>query len=78
MIYKFSLEDKAYPLIDKAVDAFTKAREKSYELGLYTEYTVKSLEALSMLRPEEYPENAEMYPVPDFSSNPYLTAGFVD
>jgi len=77
-IYKFSLEDKAYPLIDKAVDAFTKAREKSYELGLYTDYTVKSLDALSTLRPEEYPENAEQYPVPDFSSNPYLTAGFVD
>jgi tetratricopeptide (TPR) repeat protein len=78
MIYQFSLEDKAYPLIDKAVDAFTKAREKSYELGLYTDYTVKSLEALSTLRPEEYPQNAEQYPVPDFSSNPYLTAGFID
>jgi tetratricopeptide (TPR) repeat protein len=77
-IYKFSLEDKAYPLIDKAVDAFTKAREKSYELGLYTDYTVKSLDALVSLRPEEYPENAEQYPVPDFSSNPYLTASFVD
>ena len=76
-IYKFSLEDKAYPLIDKAVEAFGKAREKSDELGLYTDYTVQALDKLAELRPEEYPANAELYPEPDFSTDPYLTADFV-
>lgn len=76
-IYKFGLEDKAYPVIDKAVEAFTSAREKSYELGLYTEYTEKVLGVLSELRPEEYPDNAEQLPPPDYSSNPYSLADFV-
>ncbi len=76
-IYKFGLEDKAYPLVDKAVDAFTKARQKSYELGLYTEYTIDSLNQLSRLRPAEYPANAERTPAPDYTSNPYTTADFV-
>ena len=76
-IYKFGLEDRAYPVIDKAVEAFTSAREKSYELGLYTEYTLKTLDELSQLRPEEYPKSAEQLPAPDYSSNPYFLADFV-
>ena len=75
-IYEFSLQDRAYPLIDKAVEAFTNAREKSYELGLYTEYTSKALAELTKLRPEEYPENAERVPEPNYSSNPYTLADF--
>ena len=75
-IYKFGLEDRAYPLIDKAVDAYTKAREKSYELGLYTEYTRKSLQELTRLRPEEYPAGAERLPAPDYTSNPLSIADF--
>lgn len=76
-IYKFGLEDKAYPLIDKAVDAYTKAREKSYELQLYTTYTRSSLQELSNLRPEEYPPGAERLPEPDYSTNPLAVADFV-
>ena len=76
-IYKFGLQDRAYPLIDKAVEAFSSAREKSYELGLYTDFTNKALVELSRLRPEEYPPNAEVLPVPDYTSNPYTTTGFV-
>jgi len=75
-IYTFTLQDKAYPLVDKAVDAFTQARQKSYELGVYSDYTVKALEELSHLRPEEYPSNAERAPKPDYTSNPYTTADF--
>jgi len=78
LIYKFGLEDKAYPLIDKAVEAFTSARGKSYELGLYTEYTRLALEELSRLRPEEYPASAETVPEPDYTSNPYSTVDFVE
>ena len=76
MIYKFGLQDRAYPLIDKAVEAFSKARSKSYELGLYTDFTNRSLVELSRLRPEEYPPNAELLPEPDYTSNPYTTVGF--
>ena len=78
MIYKFGLEDKAYPLIDKAVEAFTGAREKSYELGLYTDYTQAALDELTRLRPEEYPASAETLPKPEYTSNPYSTVGFVE
>ena len=77
MIYKFGLQDRAYPLIDKAVEAFSSARNKSYELGLYTDFTNRSLVELSRLRPEEYPPNAELLPEPDYTSNPYTTVGFV-
>ena len=77
-IYKFGLEDRAYPLIDKAVEAFTRARSKSYELGLYTEFTRKSLEELTALRPEEYPASAETVPSADYTSNPYTTVDFVE
>ena len=76
-IYKFGLQDRAYPLIDKAVEAFSSARNKSYELGLYTDFTNESLVELSRLRPEEYPPNAELLPEPDYTSNPYTTTGFV-
>jgi tetratricopeptide (TPR) repeat protein len=78
MIYSFGLEDRAYPLIDKAVEAFTRARGKSYELGLYTEYTRKSLEELTALRPEEYPASAETVPEADYTSSPYSTTGYVE
>lgn len=76
-IYKFSLTDRAYPLIEKAVEAFTNARAKSYELGLYTKYTVSSLAELTKLRPEEYPASAEDVPEPTYASNPYTTDDFV-
>ena len=73
-IYKAGLEDRAYPVSDKAVEAFQKAREKSYELGLYTQFTAKAIEGLSALRPEEFPPGAEEYGEPNYISNPYVTA----
>ena len=76
-IYKFTLEDKAYPIVDKAVEAFSKAREKSYELELYTKYTEDTLTELSRLRPEEYPPNVEEIPIPDYTSNPFVTDDFL-
>jgi len=63
-------------VIDKAVEAFTGARNKSYELGLYTDYTQSALSELSRIRPEEYPPNAEALPAPEYTSNPYSTVGF--
>ncbi len=74
-IYKAGLEDRAYPVSDKAVEAFQKAREKSYELGLYTTYTAKAIAGLSALRPEEFPSGAEEYAEPNYTSSPYVTAG---
>ena len=73
-LYKAGLEDRAYPVSDKAVDAFQRAREKSYELGLYTKYTKEAIDGLSAIRPEEFPPGAEEYADPEFISNPYVTA----
>lgn len=73
-LYGAGLQDRAYPVADKAVDAFQKARDKSYELGLYTEYTGKAIEGLSEIRPEEFPPGAEEYAKPEYSSNPYVTS----
>jgi len=73
-LYKAGLEDRAYPVADKAVEGFEKAREKSYELKLYTEYTAKAIAGLSAIRPEEFPPGAEEYASPEYISNPYVTA----
>jgi tetratricopeptide (TPR) repeat protein len=73
-LYKAGLEDRAYPVADKAVDAFQKARDKSYELGLYTPFTAKAIAGLSDIRPEEFPPGAEEYAKPNYTSNPYVTS----
>jgi TolA-binding protein len=53
--YLAALEDKAYAVEEKAVEAYRIAYERAQELKLKNEWTQKTLEALNLLRPAEFP-----------------------
>ncbi len=75
-IYRAGLEDQAFPLIDTAATAFEQALAKSYELGIYNEFTARANALLAELRPKEYPEMAERLGVPDKLSDSFYVADF--
>jgi len=54
-IYNMGIEDRVYPQIEKAVEAYKLALEKSYELTLYNENTEYATRQLGVLRPDEFP-----------------------
>jgi len=68
-LYKMGLEDKAYPNEEKAVQAFSQALQKSYELNLYNENTALAVRQLGVLRPFDYPGLSEDLITPRFTSN---------
>lgn len=68
-LYKMGLEDKAYPNEEKAVQAFTQALQKSYELNLYNENTALAVRQLGVLRPHDYPGLSEDLITPRFTSS---------
>jgi len=63
-LYKLTLEDKAYPQSEKAVEVYRLALERAYELNLYNENTAFSTRRLGELRPKEYPGLREQLPKP--------------
>jgi tetratricopeptide (TPR) repeat protein len=52
--YQMNLEDKAFPNEEKAVQAYTQALGKSYELNLYNENTARAVRQLAAIRPAIY------------------------
>lgn len=75
-IYTMTLEDKAYPQIEKAAAAYSAALEKSYELNLYNENTAMATRRLGVLRPDDFPGLFEMIPEPRYASPSVHTASF--
>ncbi|HZH03473.1 MAG TPA: tetratricopeptide repeat protein, partial [Myxococcaceae bacterium] len=67
-LYRSELENRALPLEEKAAEALEKALAKSYELGLYTEWTLKAQDALNKYRPGSY---GKVVQVPYRSSDSY-------
>jgi len=55
-MYRSELENRAFPLEEKAIEAYEKALDKSYELGIYNEYTLAAQDALNKFKPGEYGE----------------------
>ena len=55
-IYHQELGDRAFPLEERAIEAFDKAAAKAYELGLYDEWLTRSQEALKGYEPNRYAE----------------------
>jgi len=55
-MYRSELENRAFPLEEKAIEAYEKALDKAYELGIYNEYTLAAQEALNRFKPGEYGE----------------------
>ncbi len=58
-IYNMGIEDRVYPQIEKAAEAYKLALEKSYELTLYNENTEFATRRLGELRPDEFPGLSE-------------------
>ena len=56
MIYEAALQEKAFPLEEKAIEAYDKALQKAYELGLYNDWLAKAQEALKVYEPGRFPE----------------------
>jgi hypothetical protein len=53
--YMMGIEDKAYVLEEKAVNAYTLALEKAYQLTIYNDDTAYATRQLGVLRPDDYP-----------------------
>ena len=75
-LYKMGLEDKAYPNEEKAVQAYTQALQKSYELNLYNENTALAVRQLGVLRPHDYPGLSEDLIEPRFTSKSVIESTF--
>jgi tetratricopeptide (TPR) repeat protein len=54
-IYQSALQEKAFPLEEKAIEAYDKALAKAYELGLYNTWLVKTQEALTAYESSRFP-----------------------
>lgn len=68
-LYKMGLEDRAYPQIEKAVEAYKAALGKSYELTLYNENTAFATRRLGELRPDDFPGLYEQVLKPRYTSS---------
>lgn len=56
IMYRTELEDRAFPLEEKAVEAYELALAKSYELGVYNDFTILAQEQINRFMPGEYGE----------------------
>jgi TolA-binding protein len=55
-IYTAELQNMAFPVEEKAIEAFEKALQKAYELGVYNEWTTLAQENLNKYKPGTYPD----------------------
>ena len=58
--YRDELEQLAAPLEDRALDTLQKGLGKAYELGVYTEWTLRAQEDVNALRPGSYPPRSRV------------------
>lgn len=77
--YKMDLEASAYQQEEKAVEAYSVALDKSYELNLYNDKLAFATRRLGELRPEQFPGLEETLMEPNFTSaSGKATQSFVD
>ncbi|MFZ9886449.1 MAG: hypothetical protein ACO3JL_03010 [Myxococcota bacterium] len=57
--YRVVLEDQAYAVEEKAVQAYRTAYERARELKVSNEWTRRTLEGLNRLRPADFPIDKE-------------------
>jgi len=55
-IYTAELQNLAFPVEEKAIEAFEKALSKMYELGIYNEWATTAQENLNKYKPGTYPD----------------------
>lgn len=75
-MYHMALEDKAFPATEKAVNAYSEALKKSYDLNLYNENSAEATRRLGVLRPADFPGLFEQVPAPRFTAPSEFTASF--
>lgn len=61
-VYQSALQDKAFPLEEKAVEALHRALSTAYELGMYNTWLTRAQDALKTYEPTKFPE-AHAYPL---------------
>lgn len=71
-MYRGELENKAFPLEEKAIEALEKALVKSYELSIYNEWTLLAQDKMNKYRPGLY---AKVRDVPYRGAEFFATAG---
>ncbi len=59
-MYRGELENRAFPLEEKAIDAFEKALEKSSQLSVYNEWTLLAQDQLNKFKPGAFLEAHEV------------------
>ncbi len=70
-MYRGELENRAFPLEEKSIEALEKALAKSYELKVYNEWTLLAQERINKYRPGLY---AKVREVPFHGSEFFVTA----
>ena len=75
-MYRMGLEDKAYVQVEKAVNVYSQALAKAYELNLYNENTAYATRRLGELRPDDYPVLDEQLLEPRYTAATKLDLPF--
>ena len=70
-MYRGELENKAFPLEEKAIEGLEKALVKSYELSIYNEWTILAQDKINKYRPGLY---AKVREVPFRGAEFFVTA----
>jgi hypothetical protein len=63
------MEDRVFPQTEKAVEAYSTALNKSFELSLYNDNTAYATRRLGELRPDDFPELLEKVLEPKYTSS---------
>ena len=67
-IYQSELQNRAFPIEEKAIEAYEKALGKSRELHLYTPSALLAQDRLAQFKPAEFPE---LHKFPVVTDDPY-------
>jgi cellulose synthase operon protein C len=68
-MYRMAMEDRVFPQVEKAVEAYSTALKKSFDLSLYNDNTAYATRRLGELRPDDFPELLEKVPNPKYTSS---------
>ncbi len=68
-MYRSELENMAFPLEEKAIEALEKATDKAYELNIYNEWTLLAQDRINKYRPGFY---AKAVPVQSFQGSEFF------
>ena len=70
-MYRAALEEKALPLEEKSVEAYEKALQTAFKLGIYNEWALKAEDAIKEFKPDEF---GDIHQMPFAGSEYFITA----